>query len=530
MEVAVGARLESVVPRRTVRRDDLIRILFLLGMAAGIHGWLVGHTMVPARDTIGFARQAVNLSRPSTFLETVRNPENKQHPGYPLTVLAASLVVREVYTSPLPEQMLLSAQVASSFAGVLLVIPMYLVGRMLFGRFAGFAGAALFQVLPVPAHLTADGLTEALYLLCAVSAVGCGIAGLRRRSTAFLLASGVCTGLAYLVRPEGLVLAVGIAGTVLILVVGRNWSWRLAVARVTAFAVGVGLAATPYMALIGGFTTKPTPTDILNQIQGNPRQELYKGQARLDQNRTVLFAAWYTENDGNKYRWALRAVTQEASKGFHYLPAALAVIGCYLFRRRATADPGLGLVFVILGMNLAILFLLAWHNGYISERHTMLVVALGSILAAGTLEPIGRLWARVPGAEKFAGLPAAGAGLVLLAATALPGTFRPMHDNRAGHYYAGKYLASVVTDADAVFDPFCWAEYYAGRTLVRIPPDPPNAKVNYAVLETGPSSHSRLPRLEHARLIASQGAVVYHWPENGPVDQAKVLVFKTEKK
>ena len=68
--------------------------------------------------------------------------------------------------------MLLATQVASSVAGVLLVIPMYLLGRMLFGRFAGFAGAALFQLLPVPAHVTADGLTEALYLLCAVSAVG----------------------------------------------------------------------------------------------------------------------------------------------------------------------------------------------------------------------------------------------------------------------------------------------------------------------------------------------------------------------
>ena len=52
--------------------------------------------------------------------------------------------------------------------------------------------------------------------------------------------------------------------------------------------------------------------------------------------------------------------------------------------------------------------------------------------------------------------------------------------------------------------------------------------MNYAILETGPSPHSRLPRLEHAKLIASQGKVVYYWPENGPVDRAKVLVYKTE--
>ncbi len=528
MDVAVGARLETIVPRRTVRGGDVVRLLVLVGLAAGIHAWLVFHTTVPARDAIGFARQAMGLGRPATFLETVRHPENKQHPGYPLTVLAASAVVREVYDASQPEQMLLSAQVASSVAGILLVFPMYLLGRMLFGRFAGFAGAALFQVLPVPAHISADGLTESLYLLCAVSAVGCGVAGLRKQSTAFLLASGMCTGLAYLVRPEGLILAVGVFLTTAVLVVTRIWPARLAVARLTGFAVGVALTATPYMALIGGFSTKTTPTELLKEMQGGPKQPMYKGQMTRAGGRTVLFASWFGEKDGAKELWIGKAVGQEVMKGFHYIPAALAMVGFFLFRRRAVSDLGLGLVFTLIGLNLGVLFLLAYHNGYVSERHTMLIVALGTVVAAGTLEPLGRMWEYVPGAQKFAGLPAAGVGLIILVAAALPATFRPLHDNRAGHYFAGQYLGSVVTDADAVFDPFCWAEYYSGRTLDHIPPDPPNAKVSYAVIETGPSPHSRLPRLDDAKLIAAAGKVVYYWPENGPVEQAKVVVYKTE--
>jgi hypothetical protein len=67
-----------------------------------------------------------------------------------------------------------------------------------------------------------------------------------------------------------------------------------------------------------------------------------------------------------------------------------------------------------------------------------------------------------------------------------------------------------------------------GRVLL-IPPDPPDATVSYAILETGPSPHSRLPRLEHAQLIAGKGKVVYYWPENGPVEAAKVLVYKTDR-
>jgi hypothetical protein len=519
-----------------VRGGDLVRIVVLVGLAAGVHAWLVAHTTIPARDAIGFARQAVGLGDLAKFVETVKNPENKQHPGFPLTVLAAATVVREVYDATPPEQMLLAAQVASSVAGILLVVPMYLLGRMLFGRFAGFAGAALFQVLPVPAHITADGLTEAIYLLCAISAVGCGAAGLRKRSTAFLLAAGVCTGLAYLVRPEALVLVIGITLTVAGMVYARAWPARLAIARLTAFAVGALIPAAPYMMLIGGFTTKTTGVELMKEIQGGPKAKMYQGQARLT-GGDALFASWYTEKDGRKVLWAAKAVAQEVTKGFHYTAAFLAAVGFYLFWRRAGADPGLGLVFALVGLNLGVLYLLAWHNGYVSERHTVLVVALGCLVAAGTLEPAGQWVARAVGTRKLAGLPAAGIGLLLLAATALPATFRPLHDNRAGHYFAGKYLATVVTDDDALFDPFCWAEYYSGRTFERIPPDPPNARVIYAVLDrpvemeddTNPV-HPRLPRWAHAVLIARQGKIVYYWPMNVPLEQVKVVVYKTEMK
>src|SRR5262245_12694182 len=118
MDVAVGARMETLAPRRTVRGDDAVRLFVLLGLAVGVHVWLVAHTTVPARDAIGFARQAVGLGNPATFVGTVRSPENKQHPGFPLTVMAAASVLREVYDAPPPEQMLVATQVASSVAGV----------------------------------------------------------------------------------------------------------------------------------------------------------------------------------------------------------------------------------------------------------------------------------------------------------------------------------------------------------------------------------------------------------------------------
>ena len=58
-----------------------------------------------------------------------------------------------------------------AIAGILLVFPSYLIGRMLFGRSVGFAAAPLFQVLPVPAHVTTSVPTTPVSAQVVVAAV-----------------------------------------------------------------------------------------------------------------------------------------------------------------------------------------------------------------------------------------------------------------------------------------------------------------------------------------------------------------------
>src|SRR5581483_6204498 len=128
----------------------------------------VAHTAVPARDSLGYARYALNFSDPNagrdtdaprTRIEVVRTAE--QPPGYPLAVWMAEKTLRRLKPElSTAERSLLATQVAT----VLLVVPLYLIGRILFGRNVGFAAALLFQVLPVPAKVTSDGLSEGVYL------------------------------------------------------------------------------------------------------------------------------------------------------------------------------------------------------------------------------------------------------------------------------------------------------------------------------------------------------------------------------
>src|SRR6185503_1575345 len=114
-----------------------------------------------------------------------------------------------------PEGMRLSAQLASSLAALLLVIPMFFLGKELFDRRVGFWGALIFQWLPVSAHVLSDGLSEALFLLFTASALLFAVHAVRGAGWRHYVLCGACTALSYLTRPEGALVALALGATML---------------------------------------------------------------------------------------------------------------------------------------------------------------------------------------------------------------------------------------------------------------------------------------------------------------------------
>ena len=262
---------------------------------------MLTHAKVTARDSIGFARIALQFEQPKAagLGDVVGVLKHSQHPpGYPLAVLAVSWPVRAVYDSDLPDQMLKSAQVASCIAAVLLVFPTYWLGRLLFGKFAGFAAALLFQVLPVPAEITSDGLTEGLYLLGLGTALLLGTRAIRKPGVGGFLLCGLATGLTYLVRPEGLLVASAVGLVAVAMGVVGRWPRAQAAAGVTALAVGAILPAVPYMVLIEGVTNKPSGKAIYEHLIKNPREILLGGgTATAAPHAGPPVAAWYVPGE-----------------------------------------------------------------------------------------------------------------------------------------------------------------------------------------------------------------------------------------
>ena len=122
---------------------------------------------------------------------------------------------------------------------------------------------------------------------------------------------------------------------------------------------------------------------------------------------------------------------------------------------------------VLVGCNVALLIYLAIRVGYVSERHTVLLTLLACQFAAAGLPlfaaGLGQLLPRV---ERLGVRITASGILATLVALSLPFALKPMHQHREGHKHAGLWLAHHITDKDAIIDPFCWAEWYAGPHAV----------------------------------------------------------------
>src|SRR5262249_5601835 len=139
-----------------------------------------------------------------------------QHPGYPLAVLGMSYPVRYFVGDDTVRFMQLSAQLVSALASVLLVIPMFYIGKELFDARIGFWAALLFQCLPASGRLMADGLSEPLFLLLSSLAVLFAARALRTGSVFGFGLTGLAGGLAYLTRAEGVLVPL-VTGALLLL-------------------------------------------------------------------------------------------------------------------------------------------------------------------------------------------------------------------------------------------------------------------------------------------------------------------------
>jgi 4-amino-4-deoxy-L-arabinose transferase-like glycosyltransferase len=531
----------SPVSPHQSRWGDLGLICLLVLLAAFVRIWIICHTEVAARDSIGFIRYALQLER-SPWTRVLH--ESQQHPGYPIVMLAVSWPVRALAGGTTPISMQLSAQIASALAGILLVLPMYFLGRDLLGRSAGFWGTAWFQCLPVSARALSDGLSEATFLLFMAMALLLAVQGLRRASAGRFAVSGLFGGFAYLTRPEGALVV--IASAIVLLLVPFVGVWKRPWRRVLACQAGLLGAALalglPYAATIGAFTNKPTPraimegTAYLNHSCFEQHQPASATRQPPAITTGLLLAVYCPEDLTDRRLWAFKAIGVEIARSLQYVLVAPLILGLWWFRKTFRSKPEIWVLIVLCVLHTAVLWRLANVVGYVSDRHVLVLVLCGIYTAVAAIILVGN-WVTRGRSLPWALLvnPASGLApswlavslLLVITGLGLAEALKPLHGNRAGHRAAGLWLAEHTLPADLVVDPFCWAHYYAGRVFLEgtTPVAPPGYHPTaYVVLEPD-HDHFRLPAIKGAQELATHGSVVYHWPEESPQDRAKILIY-----
>lgn len=246
-----------------------IRIGLLMAVTAGLMSWGLRHTEASFADGLRYIRQAEQIDRGDWQNGLVGSID---HPLHPLGIVAAhGLVGGE---GPVSWQ---QAAVALAFGCiVLLVIPLYLLTRDAFGDETAWLGCLLVTANPLFSSILANVLSESSFLLFWTWGLWAAIRFLRE-GRFFWLPLTISFGvLAYLSRPEGLLLPMAMVLTLSILPLHRatriNWPrWGAAVAFLL---LGSLVLAGPYMALKGGVGTKPAIARVLGLAPGSHPQAL----------------------------------------------------------------------------------------------------------------------------------------------------------------------------------------------------------------------------------------------------------------
>jgi 4-amino-4-deoxy-L-arabinose transferase-like glycosyltransferase len=521
-EVAKDRQLASAE-----RSKDWQALLLLLLVTLTLRIVMLCRTEVPARDSIGYIRYALEFERADLSWGDVLR-KNHQHPGYPLVVLGVSYPVRYFLGGITPYSMQLSAQLASGLAALLLVVPMFLLGKLLRDRRLGFWAALLFQFLPVVSHILTDGISEAVFLLWCVWGMYFGCKGLQGAGPRAFALCGLFSGLAYLTRPEGALVVVAAALT--LTGVQMLSAWRQPWPRWLLGAAALGFPALLlggiYCLATGHFTNKPTVNHMLRTHVTAPEPSnaaAYRGP---------LFAAFIKSappGTWQRFTGAVLELGTEIVAGLHYFWVFPAVLGLWWQRALTLRSPARLLLGMLCLLYLAVLVRLGMIEGYISNRHVLIVVMCGTYAAVWALcdWPL-----KIPGSFFARGKTVISlACLLLVMATCLPKTLQPLHGNRAGHHAAGLWLAQKVHAGDEVKDDHCWAHYFAGQVFIENKPLPHvDGARCYTVISRSrdPENHARQ---EDEEKVVQEGAeVVYRWPEERPLDSAKVVVYASPRK
>lgn len=179
--------------RSSFDKEELRFILVLLAISAVLRLYVALHTAVIAIDGVEY----IHCAKAYADLDFTSALGHIYPPLYPiLTALLHSLL----------RDWEVAGQMLSLIAGVALIIPVYLLIKRLYGRRVALIAAFIASFHPQLVLHSAQVRTESLYFLLVALSIYFGWRALTEGRKFFFFLLGLFTSLAYLTRPEGIVI------------------------------------------------------------------------------------------------------------------------------------------------------------------------------------------------------------------------------------------------------------------------------------------------------------------------------------
>jgi 4-amino-4-deoxy-L-arabinose transferase-like glycosyltransferase len=430
------------------------RIGPLMAAAALLLGWEIYHTEATFADGLRYIHRAERLEAESWKSAVISGVD---HPAHPLGIAAAHRVLGG--SGPASWQ---RAAIALCFASaVLLVIPTYLLALELFGPQAAWLACVLALVNPIIGYVVVNVLSESTFLLWWTFGLWAAARFLREGEFLWLPLAVGFAALAYLTRPEGMLLPAAIVLALLFLPIlpatRINWPrwWR----SLAFLAAGFAAVAGPYIALKGGLGTKPGIARVLglaprcDPIGLERERPLPPGQSTLET---------YQIATGRMARAFQESVTPPLF--------VIGVIGLGLSLSRRERLRAWLLLSIVLGVSAVGLVRLHATGGYLTVRHGLIP---GMILTMAAAHGLSWLMSKaaIPGRwlgwplERLRPGPAVWAALIagLVVYPNLHG-LGPRNDGPYSVYVAtGRWISGHAADRERVLDLTNWSLFFSDR-------------------------------------------------------------------
>ena len=363
----------------------------------------------------------------------------------------------------------LAARCVSSFFGILLVVPAYFLGKRLFDRKVVLLSVLFLAVHPYLRRFSADALKESTYLFFFATALWFTLRALQREQLFLFLLVSIFSGLAYLVRPDGLEPLFALFFYIMVARKFRGQAKRINVILVLLLCSG--LLLLPYLLHLKGTTGEWTLSKTKSITE-------FFGLTLLKDGPSLFQRLLYT----------VKTMVGEIQACFHPLFLLFMILG--LAKTFSSGfRTGEGFLITVWGLHAAVLFLLilnltAWSTDKTSfallfSRRHILPLFLLSIYWMGegffTLHAwisakaaSHRLWRRFDPARSSAVI--AAVLLVLTLAMVLPKTLKPERYERLSEKWAGIWIKNQSGKGAPIFTTLPRVAYYADGVYKPIGP------------------------------------------------------------